>query len=134
MGLFHPRNLCWKKLVKFNRLWEEWSQEKTRIVAREENMGSEDQALTVHSKKGRRENHHQGKHSHHKDNFVKRDPSKLRCYTCDETGHFARNFPMNKSGSKKKKNSKRRHHAHTAKDDDPPRKKVKTLEVMKNMS
>ena len=89
-------------------------------------MGNEDQSLTVHSKKGRRENHHhQGKHSHQKINFVRRDPSKLRCYTCDERGHFARNCPMDKSGSKNKKNSKTRHHAHTAKDDDPPKKRVK---------
>ena len=97
-------------------------------------MGSEDKALIVQSKKGRRKNHHHhGKHSHQKDNFVKRDPSKLRCYSCDERGHFSRNCPMNKSGSKNKKNSKIRHHAHTAKDDDPPRKKVNTLQVMKNM-
>ena len=83
-------------------------------------MGSEDQALTVHSKKGRMEiHHHQGKHSHQKGS------SKLRCYTCDEIGHFARNYPMNKNGSKKKKKSKRKHHAHTAEDDDPPRKRVK---------
>ena len=91
-------------------------------------MGNEYQALTIHSNKGRGENHHhQGKHSHQKDNFVKtnKDPSKLRCYTCDEKGHFARNCLMNKNGSKKKKNSKRRHHAHTAEDDDPPRKRVK---------
>ena len=89
-------------------------------------MGNEYQALIVHSKKGRRENHHhQGKHSHHKNNFVRRDPYKLRCYTCDERGNFARSCPMNKNGSKKKKNSKRRHHAHTTEDDDPPRKKVK---------
>ena len=91
-------------------------------------MGNEDQALTVHSKKSRRDNHHhQGKHSHQKDNSVRsnKDLSKLRCYTCEERGHFARNCPMNKNGSKKKKNHKRRHHAHTAKDDDPPRKRVK---------
>ena len=91
-------------------------------------MGNEDQDLTVHSKKGRRENHHhQGKHSHQKDNFVKtnKDLSKLRCYTCDERGHFSINCPMNKNGSKKKKNSKRRHHAHIVEDDDPPRKRVK---------
>ena len=111
-----------KKLIKFSRLWEECSQEE----AREEKMGNEDQALTVHSKKGRRENHHhQGKNSHQKDNFVKKDPSKRRCYTCDERGNFARNCPMNKNGSKKKNKSKRRHHAHTAEDDDPPRKRVK---------
>ena len=82
-----------------------------------------DQALTVHSKKRRRDyHHHQGKHSHQKDNSRRpsKDLSKLRCYTCDERGHFAINCPM-----KKKKNYKRRHHAHTAKDDDPPRKRVK---------
>ena len=127
-----------KKLVKFSRLWEECSQEESRIAAQEENMGSEDQALTVHSKKGRRENHrNQGKHSHQKNNFVRRDPSKLRCYRCDEIGQFVRNCPMNKNRSKKKKNSKRRHHAHTAEDDDPPKKrvkqKVKTLQVKMNM-
>ena len=115
-----------KKLIKFSRLWEEFSQEEARIAAREEKMGSEDQDLTVHSKKGRRENHHhQVKHSHQKNNIVRRDPSKLRCYTCDEIWHFARNCPMNKNGSKKMKNSKRRHHDHTAEDDDPPRKKLK---------
>ena len=90
-------------------------------------MRNEDQALTVHSKKSSRDNHHhQGKNYHQKDNSVRtnKDLSKLRCYTCDERGHFSRNCPMNKSGSKKKKNSKRRHHAHTGEDDDPPRKRV----------
>ena len=39
-----------KKLVKFSRLWEECSQEEAWVAAREEKMGSEDQALMVHSK------------------------------------------------------------------------------------
>ena len=38
-------------LVKFSRLWEECSQEEAQIAAQEENMGNEDQALTVYSKK-----------------------------------------------------------------------------------
>ena len=72
-------------------------------------MGSEDQALIVHSKKSRRNFHHsKGKHFHQKDNtrISNRDLSKLICYTCDERGHFARNCPMNKNGSKKKNKSK----------------------------
>ena len=91
-------------------------------------MGNEDQTLTVHSKKIKGNNHHhQGKHSHQKDNSVRsnKDLSKLRCYTCDERGNFARNCPMNKNSSKKNKNQKRIHHAHTIEDDNPPRKRVK---------
>ena len=91
-------------------------------------MGNEYQALTVHSKKSRRDNHHhQGKNSHQKDNSVRssKDLSKIGCYTCDERAHFARNCPMINNGYKKKKNSKRRHHAHTTEHDDPPRKRVK---------
>ena len=77
------------KLVKFNRLWEEFSQEEARIEAREENMGNEDQALTVHSKRARR-NHH---HSKGKTSQPKRYLSTIRCYTCDEKGHISRFFP-----------------------------------------
>ena len=54
-----------KKLINLSTLWEEFSQEEAQIVAREEKMGNEDQALIVHSKKIRRDNHHhQGKNSH----------------------------------------------------------------------
>ena len=84
-----------KKLVKFSRLWEECSQEEAQIVAQEEKMGSEDQALTVHSKSTKRRSHHpRGKHSHQKSNIRNsKDLSKFICYTCDERGHFARYFP-----------------------------------------
>ena len=82
-------------------------------------MGSEDQALTVHSKKPRRSSHHpRGKHSH-KDNTIKY-LSKIRRYTCDEAGHFARNCTKRQN---KKKRKKRRHHVHAAKDDEPSRKR-----------
>ena len=97
-----------KKLVKFNRLWEECSQEEARIAAREEKMGSEDQALIVQSKKTR-SSHHRGKYPHQRNNFRKpRDKSKFICYTCDERGHFSRDCPRNKSSSHKKKGNKRR--------------------------
>ena len=58
-----------KKFFKFSRLWEECSQEEARILAREENMGSEYQALIVQSKKSRID-HHKGKHSRHKNNTI----------------------------------------------------------------
>ena len=108
-----------KKLVKFSKLWEECSQEEARIAAREENMGIEDQSLTVHSKKNKRNNYHsKGKSSH-----SRKDLSTIRCYTCDEKGHISKFFP-NKRNLRKKGN-KRRHHSHAARDDEPSTKRIK---------
>ena len=113
-----------KKLVTFSRLWEECSQEEAQIVAREENMGSEDQALTVHSNKSRRDYHHsKGKHSNYR--IYNKHISKYRCLKFDERGHFARNCPKNKNFSHKKKRNKRRHHAHTAEDDEPSTNRIR---------
>ena len=61
---FIQGNYARKKLVKFNTLWEEFSQQEARITAQEEKMGSEDQALTVQSKKPKRDNHHHSKGKH----------------------------------------------------------------------
>ena len=82
-------------------------------------MGSEDQALTVHSKKNRRSNYHsKGKISH-----SRKDLNTIRCYTCDEKGHISKLFP-NKRNLRKKGN-KRRHHAHAAEDDEPSTKRIR---------
>ena len=85
-------------------------------------MGSEDQALIVHSKK-RISHHPKGTHFH-KSNTTKYF-SRIRCYTCDEKGHYARECPRNKNVSHKKKGNKRRHHAHVAEDDEPSSKRTR---------
>ena len=88
-------------------------------------MGSEDQALTVQSKKPR-SSHHRSKYSHQRNNSRKpRDKSKFICYTCDEKGHFARDCLKNKSSPHKKRGSKRRHYAHAAEDDEPSSKRTR---------
>ena len=66
-------------------------------------MGSEDQALIVHSKKIRRDYHHlKGKHFK---------------FTCDERGHFAIYCPKNNNISHKKKGNNKRHQVHSTEDD-----------------
>ena len=118
---FIQGNCARKKLFKFSRLLEECSQEEAQIAAREEKMGSEDQALTAHSKTSKRRPHYsKGKGPH-----SRKDMSKLRCYTCDEIGHFEKDCPKNKSHPHKKKGNKRRHHAHAVEDDEPSKKRSK---------
>ena len=93
-------------------------------------MESEDQALTVQSKKTK-SSHHRSKYSHQRNNFRKpRDKSKFIFYTCDERGHFARDSPRNKNISHKKRGNKRIHHAHVVENDE--HKIVMILQVMKN--
>ena len=88
-------------------------------------MGSEDQALIAHSKKGRKGSHHsKGKNPHHRDNSRK-NMSISRCYTCDEVGDFAKDCPKNKIHSHKNKGNKRGHHAHVAEDDEPSKKSTR---------
>ena len=56
---------------------------------------TEDKSLTVHTgknykKKEKKDNFHHNKKKHKKQNKTKRDPSNVRCYTCDEKGHFCK--------------------------------------------
>ena len=85
-------------------------------------MGNEDQALIVKSKKSKA-NHHQGKHFHSRRS--NKNLPKIKCFTCDERGHYARDIPKNKNVSHKKKGNKKRHHAHATKDDEPSKKRIK---------
>ena len=97
-------------------------------------MGSEDKALTVHSKSTKRRYHHsRGKHSH-KDNNRKY-LSRIICYTCDEAGHYARNCPKKQKLTKRSKKEDimlmlQRMMNHPRKE---PDMKVKILQARMNM-
>ena len=75
---------------------------------------TEDQSLIAHTrknykKKEKNENSHHNKKKDKKQNKMKRDPSNVRWYTCDEKGQFARDCPIRK----------KRHHVHVAEHDEP---------------
>ena len=57
--------------------------------------------------------------------IIERAYYRLRCYTCDEKGHYEKDCPKNKFHSHKKKGNKRRHHAHATEDDEPSKKRSK---------
>ena len=64
------QGICTKrKLISFNRLWEECTQEKALRITREEKVGStEDQALIVHTRRNNRkkeDHHHKRRKDHH---------------------------------------------------------------------
>ena len=94
---------------------------------------TEDQTLTAHTRRKykKKENHH---HNKRKDNHHKRQKkpirelSSIRCYTCDEKGHYSKDCPKNKGFSNKKSN-KKRHHAHTAKDYELAKKRFREERV-----
>ena len=69
-----------------------------------------------------KDHHSKGKNFHHKDN-MRKDLSRLRCYTYDERGNFAKYYPRNKINSHKMKGNKRRHHVHATEDDEPSKKR-----------
>ena len=78
-------------------------------------MGAtKDQALIVHPRNNykKKENYHHNKNKDNKQNKIKRDPSNVLCYTCDEKGHFLRDYSFRKNGI----------HAHVSKDDEPTKK------------
>jgi hypothetical protein len=121
-GIFSGR-----KLTKFNRLWEDCTQEEARLEARKEKIESnEDHALTTFARKGkgkkevhshkRFQNPHKGQDSH-------KDLSSSRCFIFQKMGHIARNCPQAKNQNKNKKF--RRHHAHFAGEDELDQKKNK---------
>ena len=88
------------KMISFSRLHEECAQEESRLVTREEYMGeTDDQSLTVYTKKNfkKKENKEQFSHNNKKDKKpkkTKRDLLNVRCYNCDENGNLEGYCPI----------------------------------------
>ena len=114
-----------RKLTKFTRLWEDCTQEGTRLVAREEKLGEEEnKALVAHARKGKSKTKNRPPRKFkksQKSQRTQRDYSNFKCYSCQKMGHIVRNCAFIKDQIKKGKN--KRHHAHVAEDDEPVRKK-----------
>ena len=97
-------------------------------MTREEKMGeTDDQSLTVHTrknfkKKEKKENFNHNKKKDKKPKKTKRDTSNVRCYTCDEKGHFARDCPKIKDSFNEKK---KRHHAYITEDNELTNKRFR---------
>ena len=121
-GIFSRRNL-----TKFSRLWEDCTQEEAILEERKEKIeNNEDQALTVHTRKGKNKKE---VHSHkifqkpHKGQNSQKDLSSFRCFIFKKMGHIARNFPQAKDQDRTSKF--KRNHAHFAREDEPDWKRTK---------
>jgi hypothetical protein len=123
-------------------LWEECVQEESRVANREALLlRDEDQALTTHTKGGRKKSYFQKethKESHPQNKFThkesqpkrfqkfqkgqRRDFSSYQCYHCDKMRHVVKHC-LSRREEYKKKN--KRHHAHAVEDEEPPTKMIK---------
>ena len=110
-GIFSRR-----KLTKFNRLWEDCTQEEGRLESREEKLGQEDQALTVQARrgKGKVEDRLRRKFQKHQKKGKKTNPN-IQCFTFQKVGHISRDCPL--VLELKKNEGNKRHRANAAEEE-----------------
>jgi hypothetical protein len=115
-----------EKLPQFDHLWEDYTQEETKIIARgvQESHYNDNKSLASHTKRGKINRRIFGKafkdkktspasgHEHRK------EISKIQCFKCDNYGHIARDFPTRKKG---------RQHASTADVDSEPHQRYEDI-------
>ena len=112
-----------RKVTKFSILWEDCTQEEARLEIREENLGNEEnQALTVHARKGKNkvEDRPPKKFQKYQKKKQKINPN-IRCFSCQKVGHIAKNCALVRDLMNKERN--KRHYANAAEDEGPSQKK-----------
>jgi hypothetical protein len=136
--------------LQFESLWEECTQEETRVANREALLArDDDQALNTHTKGGRKKPYfkmesHQESQSNkfnnqesHSRNFQKkgkhkgRDLPSIQCYHCDKMGHKANNCSVRREEYKRKH---KRKHAHIVEVEEPPMKMIKDHVLISTLS
>ena len=126
MGLIHPRDMLQEDAHQVRQNVGRMHPRRSRLVASEEKMGEDDdQALTTHAKKDKseRDNHpHKRPKRFQKNQRSKHDFSSLKCYICDEKGHFAKDCPRNKGSTR---TNKKRYHAHIVEEDELEKKRIR---------
>jgi hypothetical protein len=90
-----------ENLPDFERLWDDYIQEETRMESKaSKEDGGENLALFDQSNKGKvkRPNKGKGKSDESTSQLVKKDLSKIKCFSCHKYGHYASQCPDKKKG------------------------------------
>jgi hypothetical protein len=109
-------------LPQFDFLWEDYTQEETKLIAigMQDSHHDENQSLASHAKKRKIKRRSFNKAFNDKKTSAtpgheqKRDISKIQCFKCDKYGHIARNCPT--------KEKERQHASIVDVDSEPPQR------------
>jgi hypothetical protein len=110
------------KLPKFDKLWANCTHEESRLANQQKRLiVDEEEALIVQNNKriSFRRNNKEANSVRVPDK--KRDVSKIRCYNCQNLGHFSYHYPQGKG--------KRKHQAHVAEEEESPPSKKSLAEI-----
>jgi hypothetical protein len=96
-----------RKFPKFNKLWEDFTQEKSRLISKSPKINDDENQSLGHQVKKSKEREEANPNNYKKPGHRK-DASNIKCYTYKNMGHYASQFPHKHEKGKKKK-----HHANT---------------------